>query len=115
MRVSKKYLIPITILLLVGVDQISKYFVQSKLEIGEMAFMLKGGFGITYVINDGSSLGFLLAWKVIRPLVVVAPKNGRRSFWAKKWMRRTHQGGQSDRICSQQFSVTSGMRFFREK
>ena len=74
MRVSKKYLIPIAILLLVGVDQISKYFVQSKLEIGETAFMLKGGFGITYVINinDGSGLGFLLAWKGIRPLVVVA-------------------------------------------
>ncbi len=72
MRVSKKYFIPIAILLLIGVDQISKYFVQSKLEIGETAFMLKGGFGITYVINDGSSLGFLLAWKGIRPLVVVA-------------------------------------------
>ena len=48
------------------------YFVQSKLEIGETAFMLKGGFGITYVINDGSGSGFLLAWKGIRPLVIVA-------------------------------------------
>ena len=72
MRVSEKYLIPIAILLLVSVDQISKYFVQGKLEIGETALMLKGGFGITYVINDGSGSGFLLAWKGIRPLVVVA-------------------------------------------
>ena len=72
MRVSEKYLIPIAILLLVSVDQISKYFVQSKLEIGETAFMLTGGFGITYVINDGSGSGSFLAWKGIRPLVVVA-------------------------------------------
>ncbi|MCJ7508876.1 MAG: signal peptidase II [candidate division Zixibacteria bacterium] len=52
MNILKKYPIPFAILLLVAIDQITKYLVQHNLEIGQTLFMFRG-FGIKYVINKG--------------------------------------------------------------
>ena len=64
----RRCLIPISILFLVALDQLSKYIIQSNLEIGQTAFMLKGGFGIKYVVNRGMPLGLFKEFEYINLL-----------------------------------------------
>ena len=67
----KRYLIPISILLLVALDQLLKYLIQSNLEIGQTVFLLKGGFGMKYVVNKGLALGLFKEFEYIRLVGII--------------------------------------------
>lgn len=55
MSFLKRPIVPIGIFLLVSIDQLTKYLVQSHLAVGEIGFMLRGGLGIKYVLNPDVS------------------------------------------------------------
>ncbi len=56
MNVAAFYIITLTIILL---DQISKFYVQGTLRLGQVVPVISSFFNLTYVLNPGAAFGFL--------------------------------------------------------
>lgn len=55
MSFLRRPIVPVGIFLLVSIDQFTKYLVQTRLAVGQVGFLLKGGLGIKYVLNPDVS------------------------------------------------------------
>lgn len=55
----RKYLIPLSILLLIGLDQWVKHYVVSTIEIGETQAFIPGILSLTYLMNYGAAFSIL--------------------------------------------------------
>ena len=75
-HIIMKYIKPIiTIVILVLIDQLTKYLIVSNYKVGEGISLISNVFHITYIRNDGAAWGLLsgmqLLFYIITPIVII--------------------------------------------